>query len=720
LFVARLALATALLTIVTYLAAFAQTYQEFIPIWPGSGIGLALIWRHGLRYWPAVFVSSTLLSMAIGTGLFAAAGNGALEVLITLMALYLLARWQVQRSIADLRQLFRFVLAVVLASALAIPIYGLRMAIVFEFAPMRAFGFGAEYFLSEVFSLLIFTPLLVAWSGNEFASGRRRWLFAGSIAVLALAGCVVPIVEPSMQDRFLFSLLPLVIFCALGAGVGGASAGATVLSFVLIGMAQASATIADTLLRSAFVLSAALTGYLLAVMFRERERAARQMEFRAHHDALTGLINRFEFENRVNRALRTATVPHALLYLDLDQFKLINDTCGHLAGDDMLRRLATTIARTLPADATLARLGGDEFGCLLPQATPERVDAIARRLHDDVRAFEFLIGELRFTVGVSIGTTFLSPGADRGSDDVLARADVACYAAKDAGRNRTYAYAEADAGLHGRHSDIQKISQLQSELSHGLFQLYGQRIVAIDGASDEELYEVLLRHADPNSAWPIENVFQSAQRYGMTAKVDRWVLEESAKFLRDHAGTNVRLSVNVAATTLESDGFRDFVLELPARFGFSMAQVQLEITETVAVQNLTRAVETLRAFRANGLGICLDDFGAGVASFGYLSDLPVTGVKIDGRFVRDLIQRTSPTAEIVIESLARIARLRGLHCVAEWVEDIAVIAKLRDLGVTAAQGYAIQRPGPLASIRLAPAAIFPAVPRTNPVSAYAG
>ena len=696
-FALRLLLACALLSLISWLAARAQPNQGYVPIWPSGGLGLALVWRHGAKYWPAVFAGNTVLSTSVGVPIMVAFGVGWLQVLIVMVALLLLQRWKVDRLLRDTQQLPRFILALLIATAIAVPIYGLRMWLVFSYPPDRAIAFGVDYFLSALFSFLIFTPLVAAWPVRIAGGGAKRWLFAAAMLVIALAGWAVLNVDPVFQDRVLFLLLPFVVLCAVAAGVGGASAASALLAMVMTAMAQQPVPVADSILRSLFAVIATLTGYLIAVVFSEREGTASEMDYRARHDTLTGLINRYEFDNRVSAALHDDTRRYAVLYLDLDQFKLVNDTCGHLAGDNMLRELAKTIEKSLPEDAALARLGGDEFACLLPDATEGRVDALASNLHDVVRAFEFPVGELRFRVGVSIGTTFLSAANDHGSDDALARADVACYVAKEHGRNRTHAYDTVDANLHGRHSDIQKISQLQTELSAGLFQLYGQRIIRIGGAdSGEELCEVLLRHADPHGNLSIESVFEAAQRYGLTAQIDRWVLERAAKFLQGFPGMNIRLSINVSATTLESDGFREFVLGLPERYGFRTRQLLLEITEAVAVQNLTRAVETLHTLLGHGIEICLDDFGAGVASFGYLNDLPVSMVKLDGRFVRDIV--VDPAAEIVIESLTRVAALRGIPCVAEWVEDLEIIPRLRRLGVAYAQGHAIHRPAPLASV----------------------
>jgi len=690
---------TVSLSLLSYLAARAQPYQGYVPIWPSGGVGLALIWRHGARYWPAIVVSSTALSMSVGTTLLIALGVGALQLLIVMVTVQLLQRWHVSVHLTDMRQLARFILALIVATALAVPIYGLRMAVVFNYPLERALAFGADYFLSALLSSLIFTPLLVSWPAHAFAHRARLWWFLCAIAAIVMAGWCILLVDESLQDRLLFLLLPFVVICALAARVGGASAALALLAAIMIAMARGPVPITDSILRSLFALIAALTGYLLAAVFAERGRNVAEMDYRARHDSLTGLMNRYEFENRVVAALRDRTAHHELLYLDLDQFKLINDTCGHLAGDQMLREIARTIRGALPAEAVLARLGGDEFGCLLPNTTPDDALAVAERLHVAIREFEFSVGALRFKVGVSIGATSLKAGADHGADDALARADVACYAAKESGRNRTRLYSDADHDMHARHSDIQRISQLLSDLASGMFELYAQRIINLRDPHDGmQFYEVLLRRRHQREDESIEAVLDMAQRHGLLAQVDRWVLEGAARFLESAAAANVRLSVNIGATTLDSEGFQQFALALPSRYGFSAARIVLEITEAVAVKNLTRAGETLRLLRERGYEIALDDFGAGVASFGYLSDLPVSMVKIDGRFVRDFDH--DPTAEVVVESLTRVASLRGIRCVAEWVENLAVLPRLRELGIGYAQGYAIHKPVPLASIEL--------------------
>jgi len=718
-FAYRLVLCTLLLSLVSWLAARAQPNQGYVPIWPSGGIGLALLWRYGARYWPAILVSSTVLSMStsVGPSLLVALGVGWLQVLIVMVALHLLHRWHVHVLLSDMRQLTRFLLALLIATALSVPIYGIRVMLVFQYPPMKALAFGADYFLSALLSFLIFTPLLVSWSRRTFDRPAKRWMFTIGMAAIAFGGWWVLLVDQHLQDRLLFLLLPFVVLCALGAQIGGASAAAALLVMVMTAMAaRIPVPVADSILRTLYALISVLTGYLVAAAFREREHVAAEMDSLARHDALTGLMNRFEFENRVANALQEAAArPYALLYLDLDQFKLVNDTCGHLAGDHMLRQLSKTIEDDLPANAILARLGGDEFGCLLPDAGPNEVQTVTSRLHETINSFEYLVGELRFTVGVSIGTTFLSAGEDQSPDDVLARADIACYAAKEHGRNRTHAYDPYDPGMQGHHSEIQRISQLQSDLASGVFELHVQRIIDLRGTVDSApFYEVLLRHARGEPDEAIESVIGMAQRYGLLAQIDRWVLEQAASYLGNPSGTKVRLSINIGATTLESEGFERFVLALPERYAFDARRMVLEITEAVAVQNLTRAVETLRRFREHGFDVSLDDFGTGVASFGYLSDLPVSMVKIDGRFVRDLGK--DPSAEVVIESLARVAALRGITSVAEWVEDLAMLPRLHKLGVTYAQGYAIHMPESLLSLATTPSSARAQIVQHSPAA----
>lgn len=689
--------AAALMAAASWLGLHSQLDQNFAPVYPENGIGLALLWRYGPRYWPAVFIASTLSSHFVGTPLFTATAVGWLDVLLAMVALACLSRWQVQPSLERRRDLSGFTLAILIASSLAIPIYGYREVAVFGDTAGHALSLGIHYFLSAFFSYLILTPLILVWTPDYLQGRKRAWsLGATTLAILAI-GWLILAAGPALRERLLFLLVPFVVMAAVIGRIGGAALAAACMIFILMILGgRTVVSLQDDAVHTVFIALATLTGYLLAAVFAEREHAVAELNYRARHDTLTGLINRYEFENRLHGAIQDRAGRYALLYLDLDQFKLVNDTCGHLAGDDMLHRLAGTLESALPPGAVLARLGGDEFGYLLPASGLPEAEACACGIHDTIRGFRYVVGELSFTVGGSIGATLLSPD-DRAPDDVLRRADIACYAAKESGRNRTSVYTPTDAAMNRRHADIYTLSQLQTALEGGLFQLHAQRIHNIADVKDTApFYEVLLRYADTESGRAIGDILENAQRYGVIAQVDRWVFEQSARFLERSRDKHLRLSINVAAITLESPGFGEFILGLPARYGFDARQMCIEITEVVAVQNLTAAVGVLQQFRERGFDVALDDFGAGVASFGYLRELPVSMVKIDGHFVRDLGR--DPAAAVVIESLVRVSTLRGLTCIAEWVEESAQIPRLRALGVTYVQGYAIHKPVPMSSI----------------------
>ena len=695
-FFGRLVLCTALLSVISFLAAWTQTYKEFIPIWPSTGIGLALLWLHGARYWPAVFVSNALLSMVAGTPMLAATGNGSLEVLIAMTALWLLRRWNVRMSLPDMSQLFSFVAAVVLASSLAIPISALRMFLVFHFPPSRALVFGADLFLSEAFSFLVFTPLLVAWPHKEFPQGGRRWLFFAALFVLAAAGLGVWSVEPALQDRFLFLLLPIVVVCSVVAGVGGASAASTALAIILIAMANASASSSDILLRSFFVLSAALTGYLLAVSFRERENTAKEMEFRALHDALTGLANRDEFEHRVSQALQDASRPCTLIYLDLDQFRVVNDTSGHAAGDQLLRDVGVLLASTLREGEVVARLGGDEFAVLLEQHSTESALAIAEALRRAIHDFQFVHEGRSFWLSVSIGIVFPEGGVDT-FEIAIANADRACYQAKEEGRNRIRLYAKSDRELVARREEIAWVSRLHLAIDQKRLQLHAQPIVSLaDPPVSGSRIEILLRLIDEQGKLILPLAFiPAAERYGLMPTIDRWVVEEAFSRYAQRANANRMTNkeiwaINLSGATLGDDDFPAFLKDQFALHGLRFDAICFEVTETAAIANLSQARKFMREMRNLGCQFALDDFGAGASSFSYLQNLPVDYLKIDASFVTNIIR--TPVKDVMVSAINQIGHAMGIKTIAEGVESQEALRRLGEIGVDYAQGSAIGIP----------------------------
>lgn len=695
----RLLFYSALLSLVAFLSAAAQPEPSFIPIWPSSGIGLALLWRNGARYWPAVFVSNTVSSMTLGTPLFAATGIGWLEVLIAMCALRLLQRWNVQMALADVRQFIGFVAALLAASSLAIPVYALRMYVLFAQTPVQSLAYGAQYFVSAAFSFLIFTPLLLVWSHQTFPHGVRRWVFVGSMLALVVAGWAVLSLNAVPQDRLLFPLLPIVVVCALVAGLGGASAACAVLTMILNAMAPASASISDTLLRSFFVLSAALAGYLLAVMFRERERIATEMEFRAHHDALTGLLNRGEFERRVNAALEDVSRTHALLYLDLDQFRVVNDTCGHAAGDKLLRDVGVLLTSTLPKGELVARLGGDEFAVLLGGYSAESALAVGEKLRRAINDFQFVHQGRTFWLSVSTGVVLLESGADT-LDMVLADADRACYQAKEEGRNRVRLFAHSDSEIAERRAEMDWVSRLRSAMDEKRLQLYAQPIVSVASPQISEAHvELLLRLVDErgNLVQPMAFI-PAAERYGLMPTLDRWVIEEAFARYAERAAAKPRngddvWAINLSGATLVDSGFPGFLKRQFAVYGLRFDAICFEVTETAAIANLSHASKFMREMRNLGCRFALDDFGAGASSFSYLQNLPVDYLKIDASFVTDIMR--NPVKDVMVRAINQIGHVMNIKTIAEGVESAEVLSRLGSIGVDYAQGYAIGRPRPL-------------------------
>lgn len=437
------------------------------------------------------------------------------------------------------------------------------------------------------------------------------------------------------------------------------------------------------------------------VVFRdvsEAEQLRERLLKEATHDSLTGLRNRAAFDHRLRELTDGADTDarYALLYLDLDQFKLINDTRGHEIGDRLLVELTRQLRGLVHHPNVIARLGGDEFGVLLLDANEARVLQLAEMLRRAVLDYQFKERELIFTVGVSIGVTFFSAG-DR-APEVLSCADIACYIAKESGRNSIHVYRRDDASMLQHHSDLARASQLQTAIQEGRFRLFGQRIQRLDGTAIDgvaHFYEVLLRLMEDGSIVPPGEFLPVAARYGLSAIIDNWVMEESFKLLGDprHAGS--RLSINLTPRTIDGPDFLPLLEDLTARYRVEPHRVCFEVTENVAFENLTRAVDTMHHLNRQGYQFALDDFGTGVASFAYLKSIPVHYVKIDGNFVQRFAE--DPVNPLIIRSLAELARLRGIECIAECVENDHTRQELQKLGVSFGQGFFLHKPEPFAT-----------------------
>jgi diguanylate cyclase (GGDEF)-like protein/PAS domain S-box-containing protein len=437
----------------------------------------------------------------------------------------------------------------------------------------------------------------------------------------------------------------------------------------------------------------------------ETRSLARRLEHQANHDALTGLLNRHAFERRLAQAIDTArreSAAHACMYVDLDQFKVVNDTCGHAAGDELLRQLAARLRAHLRESDALARLGGDEFGVLLEGCPMEHARDIAENLRSAVRDFRFAWTDKTFEVGASIGVVAVT-AASPGTQAVLSAADVACYAAKDLGRNRVHVYEEGDLELARRRGEMQYVSRITKALAENRLVLYCQDIVPVSPGIDEPHgMEMLVRMRGEDGALVPPNAFlPAAERYNLMPSIDRWVVRETFGWLAAQPDpTRFEVAVNLSGTTLSEEGFLEYVGEQFAAHGVPPASVCFEITETAAIANFSTASRFIRELRALGCRFALDDFGSGLSSFSYLKNLPVDYLKIDGTFVRDLLEDEVDFA--MVRAINDIGHALGIQTIAEFVENRKVLQALRGLGVDYAQGWAIGQPRPLAEVAAEP------------------
>jgi diguanylate cyclase (GGDEF)-like protein/PAS domain S-box-containing protein len=432
---------------------------------------------------------------------------------------------------------------------------------------------------------------------------------------------------------------------------------------------------------------------------RERQYAAK-LSYQASHDALTGLINRTEFEQRLALALKSSAQigrHHAVMYLDLDQFKVVNDTSGHAAGDQLMRQVSTVLQKRLREGDTLARLGGDEFGVLLENCSPDNALRIADELRQTVMEFHFAWETRSFSIGVSIGVVNVQD-AMYTITDVLSAADAACYMAKEKGRNRVQVYHPEDSEVTMRHGEMEWVGRLQKALDEDRFVLYSQDIVAISGPRKGTHCELLVRMLDEKGEIvPPMAFIPAAERYGLMPSVDRWVLRNALAIIsreqaegRSEAGDV--FAVNISGATIGDDRFLQFVREQFAHFNVPHQSICFEITETAAIARLDKATHFIQELRGLGCHFSLDDFGAGMSSFGYLKHLPVDYIKIDGGFVKDMAD--DPIDRAMVEAIHSVGHVMGKKTIAEFVDGERVIDLLRKIGVDYAQGYGISKPRP--------------------------
>jgi diguanylate cyclase (GGDEF)-like protein len=451
-------------------------------------------------------------------------------------------------------------------------------------------------------------------------------------------------------------------------------------------------------------LNADITGVVLVFHdVTELRGLAKKMSYQASHDSLTGLLNRREFENRVKQAIENArkeNVRHAICYVDLDNFKVVNDTSGHFAGDELLKQLTIRLRMELREADTLARLGGDEFGILLEGCSMENAHEPAEAIRKVVEEFRFVWDNRSFRIGASIGLVQITQ--DSGTlADILSAADSACYIAKDQGRNRVHVYQPDDEAVSERHGQMQWVQRIQDVLEQNRFRLFFQPIAKLNQVAGEKSLthgEVLIRMLDENNKIVGPGSFiPAAERYQLMPAIDRWVVSNTFRMLtldREKVADHISsCCINLSGQSLSDERFMDYLIDEIKSYGVPPEILVFEITETAVIANLCNASKLIHTLRQMGCRFALDDFGVGLSSFGYLKNLAVDYLKLDGCFVKNMVRDNIDHA--MVQAINQIGHTMDIKTIAEFVEDKATLEAVTEVGVDYAQGYIIAKPMPI-------------------------
>ncbi|WP_026006150.1 sensor domain-containing protein [Moritella dasanensis] len=430
--------------------------------------------------------------------------------------------------------------------------------------------------------------------------------------------------------------------------------------------------------------------------------SSQKISYQATHDMLTGLINRYEFEELLGKNISSAqqdNTTHALCFLDLDQFKIINDTCGHMAGDELLRQLGMLLSRHIEPQDILARLGGDEFAILMTQCNLVQAETKAQGILALIANFQFMWEKNIFSIGASIGLAEINRQT-KNITEILIGVDSACYAAKDLGRNRIHIYHSEDALLVKRDGEFRWVNELKYALYENRFELYAQPIVSLSDSSKKPIYEVLLRLRTRKGVIVPPGAFlPAAERYNLSDAIDRWVVDHTFAWMElhlQHLDHVDHLAINLSGTSLGNQTLLRHIMQQITLHNLPPSMIKFEITETAAISNLRDATSFIKTLRDFGCQFALDDFGSGLSSFAYLKNLPVCTLKIDGMFVKDILD--DPIDEAMVKSINDIGHVMGMKTIAEFVESDAIRQRLQEMGVDYAQGYGIGKPAPINEI----------------------
>jgi len=436
----------------------------------------------------------------------------------------------------------------------------------------------------------------------------------------------------------------------------------------------------------------------------EHRKITKEINYHASHDLLTGLINRREFEKRLQRLIESShknkSNEHVFCFFDLDKFKIVNDTSGHPAGDELLRQISTITQENIRQRDTLARFGGDEFGILMESCSIQKAEYVAEKIRDLIEHFIFTWGEKSFSVSVSIGIVSINDKT-KSIPEAFKQADAACYAAKDSGKNRIYVYHEDDITLSNRKNELDWTNETIKAIQENRMVLFAQVITPIQGKKSNKLrYEILVRQYTKNGKQISPSQFLPAlERYNLAIELDTWVINTTFNLLQKHINKISDIeyfAINLSAQSLSSKKIHDLIIHFLNLHTIPSSKIVFEITETVAIANISNAINFINSLKQYGCRFALDDFGAGMSSFAYLKKLPVDFLKIDGMFVKDIVE--DPIDYAMVKSINEVGHLMGLETIAEFVENDAILQKLKDINVDYSQGYYLGKPQTLESL----------------------
>jgi len=424
---------------------------------------------------------------------------------------------------------------------------------------------------------------------------------------------------------------------------------------------------------------------------RDAEKAIQHMAF---HDSLTGLLNRAEFEQRLEKLHQSSKnegITHALIYLDLDQFKIVNDTSGHAAGDELLKQISVMLEKKIRTNDIIARLGGDEFGVLLENCELKKAELIAHHLCDAIHKYRFIWKDKVFSVGASIGLVAID-ASSIDVDSLLSSADMACYAAKDKGRNHIQIYQETNDEFEKRRVEMDWAGKIDNALEKDLFCLYQQSIVPLQCTENRAHYELLIRLRGKKDEIIAPAAFiPAAERFQRMQSIDHWVINSAFEYLSQQNTLSEHfVAINLSGQSLGDESLFKFVSKKIQESGISPRNICFEVTETAAIANFNIAVEFIEKIKQLGCKFALDDFGSGLSSFSYLKTLPVDYLKIDGIFIQNIT--TDPMDKAIVEAINSVAHKAGMKTIAEYVHTKEIKQCLIEMGVDYAQGYEIGKP----------------------------